>query len=205
MLDGGPGCLELCAQQCDSFPGQSHAGWWAWMSGAMCPAMVHLSWAESCWMVGMDVWSLKLCAQQWAHSLRHCTFTAPFLSGCFLCLSPKLSLVPLCTVSFFFRVSSSYLYVQLRVVQPRHHLRSHLEEAQGLRPSSVGGLYRGQEVIMSSAVCSGSPHSHTALSVRPHFFMDALKQPTPVRRRFRRVHCRRGRSSPSAPSQGVMV
>ncbi|KAL7826962.1 hypothetical protein AOLI_G00321710 [Acnodon oligacanthus] len=47
------------------------------------------------------------------------------------------------------------------------------------RPASEGGLYLGQPVIMCSAVCSGSPHSHAALSDRPHFFSDDLKQPTP--------------------------
>ena len=73
------------------------------------------------------------------------------------------------------------------------------------RPSSEGGLCRGQAVMMWLAVCSGSPHSHAGLSVRPHFFIGALKQPTPVRRRFRRVHCRRGRSSPSAPSPGSRI
>lgn len=70
------------------------------------------------------------------------------------------------------------------------------------RPASEGGLYKGQAVIMWSAVCSGSPHSHAAPSARPHFLMDALKQPTPVRRRFSRVHCRRGSSSPLMPPPG---
>ena len=46
-----------------------------------------------------------------------------------------------------------------------------------------------------SAVCSGSPHSHAALSASPHFFMDALYRPTPVRSRFRVVHCFRLRYS----------
>ena len=32
------------------------------------------------------------------------------------------------------------------------------------RPASEGGLYRGQVLIICSADCSGSPHSHAALS-----------------------------------------
>ena len=39
--------------------------------------------------------------------------------------------------------------------------------------------------MMWSAVCSGSPHSHAALSASPHFFMEALYRPTPVRSLFR--------------------
>ena len=53
-----------------------------------------------------------------------------------------------------------------------------------------------------SAVCSGSPHSHAALPASPHFFMDALHRPTPVRILFRVVQCFRLRSSPLTPFPG---
>ena len=57
------------------------------------------------------------------------------------------------------------------------------------RPASDGGLCSGQLFMMWSAVCSGSPYSHAALSSSPHFFMDALYRPTPVRSLFRVVQC----------------
>ena len=97
--------------------------------------------------------------------------------------------------------SSSFVY--------HRHMSSSVSQSHAIvsgptrkRPSSEGGLYKGQVVMMCSAVCSGSPHSHPALSARPHLFMDALNRPTPVRRRFSSVHCRRGRSSPWTPSPG---
>ena len=70
------------------------------------------------------------------------------------------------------------------------------------RPVSDGGLFSGQLLMMWSAVCSGSPHSHAALSASPHFFMDDLSRPTPVCRLFyfRVVHCFVLRSSYVAPS-----
>lgn len=40
-----------------------------------------------------------------------------------------------------------------------------------------------------SADCSGLPHSHAALSANPHFCIDALKRPSPVRKRFIVVRC----------------
>ena len=70
------------------------------------------------------------------------------------------------------------------------------------RPASDGGLCSGQLLMMWSAVCSGSPHSHAALSASPHFFMDGLYRPTPVRSLFRVVQCFRRRSSPLTPSPG---
>ena len=70
------------------------------------------------------------------------------------------------------------------------------------RPTSDGGLCSGQLLMMWSAVCSGSPHSRAALSASPHFFMDALYRPTPVRSLFRVVHCFRLISSPLTPSPG---
>ena len=57
------------------------------------------------------------------------------------------------------------------------------------RPASDGGRCSGQLLMMWSAVCSGSPHSHAALSASPHFFMEALYRPTPVRSLFRVVQC----------------
>ena len=54
--------------------------------------------------------------------------------------------------------------------------------------------------MMWSAVCSGSPHSHAALSASPHCFMDALYRPTPVRSLFRVIQCFRLISSPLTPS-----
>ena len=39
------------------------------------------------------------------------------------------------------------------------------------RPASDGGLCSGQLLMMSSAVCSGSPHSHAALSASPRVFI----------------------------------
>ena len=70
------------------------------------------------------------------------------------------------------------------------------------RPASDGGLCSGQLLMMWSAVCSGSPHSHAALSASPHFFMDALYRPTAVRSLCRVVQCFRRRSSPLTPSPG---
>ena len=63
-------------------------------------------------------------------------------------------------------------------------------------PASGGGLCTGQLLMMWSAVCSGSPHSHAALFASPHFFMDALYRPTPVRSLFIVVQCFRQRPSP---------
>ena len=52
------------------------------------------------------------------------------------------------------------------------------------RPALDDGLCSGQLLMMWSAVCSGSPHSHAARSGSPHFFMDAQYRPTPVRSLF---------------------
>ena len=59
-----------------------------------------------------------------------------------------------------------------------------------------GGRCCGQTSKMWSTVCSGAPHSQTEESLRPHFSMDELNRPTPVRRRLRVVHCFRGKSRP---------
>ena len=96
--------------------------------------------------------------------------------------------------------SSSFVYHQMaNSVSCSHALVS---GPKWKRPASEGGLYMGQPVIMCSAVCSGSPHSHAALSDRPHFFKDDLKRLTPVRRRFSEVHRWRGMSSPATPPPG---
>ena len=57
-----------------------------------------------------------------------------------------------------------------------------------------GGRCCGQTSKMWSTVCSGAPHSQTEESLRPHFSMDELNRNTPVRMRFRVVHCFRGKS-----------
>ena len=73
------------------------------------------------------------------------------------------------------------------------------------RPASDGGRCRGQLLMMWSAVCSGSPHSHAALSTSPHFFMDALYRSIPFRCLFRVVQSFRFRSSPLMPSPGPVT
>lgn len=60
-----------------------------------------------------------------------------------------------------------------------------------------GSLYRGPEVMIWSAVYSGWPHPHTALSARPHFLMDDMNW-----RRFSSVHCKCCRCSPWTPTPG---
>ena len=70
------------------------------------------------------------------------------------------------------------------------------------RPASDGGRCSGQLLMMWSAVCYGSPHSHAALSASSHFFMEAPYRPTPVRSLFRVGQCLRLRSSPLTPSPG---
>ena len=68
--------------------------------------------------------------------------------------------------------------------------------------STVVGLNIWQSLMMWSAVCSGAPHSQLALSARPHARVDDLNWPTPVRKRFSIVHCRRGSSLPVTCSCG---
>ena len=67
-----------------------------------------------------------------------------------------------------------------------------------------GGRCCGQTSKMWSTVCSGAPHSQTEESLRPHFSMDELNRPTPVRRRLRVVHCFRGKSRPGTLSGSRM-
>lgn len=83
-------------------------------------------------------------------------------------------------LSFVFFVLSSY--DQLCVIQPLASCPSMK------RASSEGALYRLQVEMMWLAVCLGFPHFMVALSVRPQFFTTTLKHPTPVLKRFRRVH-----------------
>ena len=97
---------------------------------------------------------------------------------------------------FFFRTSSYHI---VNSVCWSHAL---VKGPTSKRPASDAGRCSGQLLMMWSAVCSGSPHSHAALSVRPHFFMDALYRPTTVRSLFRIVQCFRLRSSPLTPSPG---
>ena len=97
---------------------------------------------------------------------------------------------------FFVRISSSHI---VNSVCWGHAL---VNGPTSKRPASDGGLCSGQLLVMWSAVCSGSPHSHAALSASPHFFMDALYRPTPVRNLFRVVQCFRHRSYPLTSSAG---
>ena len=76
---------------------------------------------------------------------------------------------------FFYRISSSHIF---NSVCWSHAL---VNGPTSKRPASDGGRCSGQLLMMWSAVCSGSPHSHAALSASPHFFMEALYRPTPVR------------------------
>ena len=99
--------------------------------------------------------------------------------------------------------SSSFVYHQMtNSVSCSHALVS---GPRSKRPASEGGLYKGQPVIMCSAVCSISPHSHAELLDKPHFLIHDLKRPTPQRRRFRDVHWWRGRSSPFTPPAGSRI
>ena len=96
---------------------------------------------------------------------------------------------------FFFRISSYHI---VNSVCCSHVL---VNCSTSKRPVlDCGLLCSGQLLMMWSAICSGSPHSHAALSASPHFFMEALYRPTPVRSLFRVVHCFRLRSSPLTPS-----
>ena len=99
-------------------------------------------------------------------------------------------------VFFFYRISSSHIF---NSVCWSHAL---VNGQTSKRPASDGGQCSGQLLMMWSAVCSGSPHSHAALSASPHFFMEALYRPTPVRSLFRVVQCFRLSSSPLTPSSG---
>ena len=137
--------------------------------------------------------------------------TASLLTGsCFLCSRgmPPGQHVPWLTfqprhrqrscllVFFFYRISSSHIF---NSVCWSHAL---VNGPTSKRPASDGGRCSGQLLMMWSAVCSGSPHSHAALSASPHFFMEALYRQTPVHSLFRVVQCFRLSSSPLTPSSG---
>ena len=70
--------------------------------------------------------------------------------------------------AFFFRISSSRIF---NSVCWSHAL---VNGPTSKRPASDSGRCSGQLLVMWSAVCAGSPHSHAALSASPHFFMEAL-------------------------------
>ena len=89
-------------------------------------------------------------------------------------------------------------YCELSLLEPCSGQWPNFEEACFGWWSCSGQLL----LMMWSAVCSGSPHSHAALSASPQFFMDALYRPTPVRSLFRVVQCFQLRSSPLTPSPG---
>ena len=102
----------------------------------------------------------------------------------------------LCLFFFFFRISSYHI---VNSVCWSHALAN---GPTSKRPASDGGLCSGQLMVMWPAICSGSPHSHAALSTSPHFFMDALYRKIPVRSLFRVVRYFRLGSSPLTPSPG---
>ena len=56
---------------------------------------------------------------------------------------------------------------------PAHELCKYRTTSSSKRPASDGGRCSGQLLMMWAAVCSGSPHSHAALSASPHFVIDA--------------------------------
>ena len=99
-------------------------------------------------------------------------------------------------------MSSSFVYHRLILSTRVCWSHALVNGPTSKRPASGGGLCSGQLLVMWSAVCSGSPHSHAALSASPHFFMDALYRPTPVRNLFRVVQCFRHRSYPLTSSAG---
>ena len=98
-------------------------------------------------------------------------------------------------LQLFFRISSSHIIINS--ICWSHALAN---GPTSKRPASDGGRCSGQLLMMWSAVCSCSPHAE--LSARPHFFVDDLYRPTPVRSLFRVVPCFRLRSSPLTPSPG---
>ena len=88
-------------------------------------------------------------------------------------------------------------YCQLSLLEPCFGQWPNFEEANfGWRSM----LWAAVDDVVSCL--SGPPHARAALSASPHFFMDALYRPTPVRSLFRVVHCFRLISSPLTPSPG---
>ena len=76
---------------------------------------------------------------------------------------------------FFFRISSSHI---VNSVCWSHAL---VNGPTSKRPASDGGLCSWQLLMMWSAVCSGSPHSHAALSASPPD--KKIRQARPTKRR----------------------
>ena len=97
---------------------------------------------------------------------------------------------------FFFRISSSHI---INSVCWSHAL---VNGPTSNRPASYGGRCSEHLLMIWSAVCSGSPHSHAEMSASSHFFMDALYRPTQIRSLFRVVQFFRLRFSPFTPSPG---
>ena len=75
-------------------------------------------------------------------------------------------------IFFFFRISSP------RIVKSVCWSHALVNGPTSKRPVSDGGRCSGQLLMMRSDVCSGSPHSHAALSASNYFFMDALYRPS---------------------------
>ena len=69
-------------------------------------------------------------------------------------------------IDFFLRISSSHI---INSVCWSHAL---VNGPTSTKPASHGGRCSGQLLMMWSAVCSGSPHSHAEQSASRHFFMD---------------------------------
>ena len=76
--------------------------------------------------------------------------------------TPSSPLVPLRRHFFFFRIPSSQI---VNSVCWSHAL---VNGPTSKGPASDGGRYSGQLLMMWSAICSGSPHSHVAFSASPH-------------------------------------
>ena len=111
----------------------------------------------------------------------------------------EVFIIIMTVAAFFFFVYHRLILIIINSVCWSHALVNGLASK---RPASDGGRCSGQLLMMWSAVCSGSPHSHAELSASTHFFMDLLNRPTPVRSLFRVVQCFRLRSSPLTPSRG---
>ena len=72
----------------------------------------------------------------------------------------------------------------------RSHVVSQLTAASSVscrRSSPPSNLVNGQELTICDIVWV-SPHSHSSLSVKPHFLWHALQWPWPVRKRFSSDH-----------------
>ena len=104
------------------------------------------------------------------------------------------------TVQVMLMCTSSFVYHRIRPLTQSDGAM--LWSLVQFRRGQLRMVVYGQLLMMWSVVCSGSPRSHAALSASPHFFMDALYRPTPVRSLFRVIQCFWLRSSPLKPSPG---